>query len=266
MLAFGATACLAKSTEARDVLHAIHLASRGLHVLPPSTGPVARGADTAGPELLTPREAEVLELLQAGRSNAEIAHELHVSVETVRTHARQDLPQAGGANAARAARAAGGLIRRLGRPIQAARAPDSAPAFPARSSSAICTALVAAPLRRLSPTTHMLSACGCDRSSRSRPTNTSSRPSARKRRWHVLEDQAGASASSCRASSTLRSAHASGALTDSEWPTRTGTRTQVTRDPDRLVLQDLARLEHHLALLVGVVIAVGESCPPRRSR
>ena len=36
MLAFGATACLAKSTEARDVLHAIHLASRGLHVLPPA--------------------------------------------------------------------------------------------------------------------------------------------------------------------------------------------------------------------------------------
>ena len=35
MLAFGATACLAKSSEARDVLHAIHLASRGLHVLPP---------------------------------------------------------------------------------------------------------------------------------------------------------------------------------------------------------------------------------------
>ena len=29
-------------------------------------------------------------------------------------------------------------------------------------------------------------------------------------------------------------------------------------DPDRLVLEDLARLEHHLALLVGVVVAVGE--------
>ena len=36
MLAFGATACLSKSSEARDVLHAIHLASRGLHVLPPA--------------------------------------------------------------------------------------------------------------------------------------------------------------------------------------------------------------------------------------
>jgi DNA-binding NarL/FixJ family response regulator len=85
MLAFGATACLAKSTQARDVLHAIHLASRGLHVLPPAmTDP--RGP--AGPELLTSREAEVLELLQGGRSNGEIAQALHVSIETVRTHAR----------------------------------------------------------------------------------------------------------------------------------------------------------------------------------
>jgi DNA-binding NarL/FixJ family response regulator len=86
MLAFGATACLSKSSEARDVLHAIHLASRGLHVLPP-----AQDADPAppGPEVLTPREAEVMELLRAGRSNAEIAQALNVSVETVRTHARR---------------------------------------------------------------------------------------------------------------------------------------------------------------------------------
>ena len=86
MLAFGATACLAKSTEARDVLHAIHLASRGLHVLPPAA---LDAREAVGPELLTPREAEVLELLQSGRSNAEIAQLLHVGIETVRTHARR---------------------------------------------------------------------------------------------------------------------------------------------------------------------------------
>ncbi len=86
MLAFGATACLSKSSEARDVLHAIHLASRGLHVLPPTQ---QGEPPPAGPEVLTPREAEVMELLRAGRSNAEIAHTLHVSVETVRTHARR---------------------------------------------------------------------------------------------------------------------------------------------------------------------------------
>jgi DNA-binding NarL/FixJ family response regulator len=85
LLAFGATACLSKSSEARDVQHAIHLASRGLHVLPPAQA----GAPSPGPDVLTPREAEVMELLRSGRSNAEIAQTLHVSIETVRTHARR---------------------------------------------------------------------------------------------------------------------------------------------------------------------------------
>jgi DNA-binding NarL/FixJ family response regulator len=85
LLALGATACLGKDVEGRDVLNAIHLASRGLHVLPHS-----RPATSAGllPDVLTPREADVLDQLQLGRSNGEIAQALHVSVETVRTHAR----------------------------------------------------------------------------------------------------------------------------------------------------------------------------------
>ena len=41
------------------------------------------------PELgLTPRQAEVLELLERGRSTKEIATELHLSTETVRNHIR----------------------------------------------------------------------------------------------------------------------------------------------------------------------------------
>ena len=87
VIGFGATACLAKSTEARDVLHAIHLASRGLHVLPGADEAEAQ-LEPAGPAPLTAREADVLQLLQHGRSNAEIAAALHVGVETVRTHAR----------------------------------------------------------------------------------------------------------------------------------------------------------------------------------
>ena len=83
MLAFGATACLSKETQGRDILNAIHLASRGLHVLPRTDVP-----EPLGPALLTPREADVLEHLQAGRSNAEIALALSVSVETIRTHRR----------------------------------------------------------------------------------------------------------------------------------------------------------------------------------
>jgi NarL family two-component system response regulator LiaR len=87
MLAFGATACLSKETQARDVLSAIHLASRGLHVLPKTAAEFGLD-EPPGPELLTPREADVLELLQQNRSNSEIAGILHVGVETVRTHAR----------------------------------------------------------------------------------------------------------------------------------------------------------------------------------
>lgn len=89
MLSFGATACLSKETEARDIINAIHLASRGMHVLPRSAA--AGGVDSLniqGSDLLTPREAEVLELLQNGSTNAQIAHRLSIGVETVRTHAR----------------------------------------------------------------------------------------------------------------------------------------------------------------------------------
>jgi DNA-binding NarL/FixJ family response regulator len=83
LLAFGAAACLAKSTQSRDVLNAIHLASRGLQLTPRE----GYGADR-GSGLLTSREADVLVGLQQRRSNAQIGADLHISIETVRTHAR----------------------------------------------------------------------------------------------------------------------------------------------------------------------------------
>jgi DNA-binding NarL/FixJ family response regulator len=86
LLAFGASACLGKNTQGRDVLNAIHLASRGLRVIPQVLSTADRTAIRGG-HLLTRREAEVLPMLQEGRSNAEIALALHIGVETVRTHA-----------------------------------------------------------------------------------------------------------------------------------------------------------------------------------
>jgi DNA-binding NarL/FixJ family response regulator len=86
LLAFGASACLGKDTQARDVLSAIHLAARGLQVTPQAASP-SEGRPLPGAELLTPREADVLLMLQQGRSNAEIALGLCVGIETVRTHA-----------------------------------------------------------------------------------------------------------------------------------------------------------------------------------
>lgn len=87
LLAFGASACLSRDTQSRDVINAIHLASRGLQVIP--RAPASSGGVVAGGGLLSRREAEVLPLLQQGHSNAQIALALQVGVETIRTHARK---------------------------------------------------------------------------------------------------------------------------------------------------------------------------------
>jgi DNA-binding NarL/FixJ family response regulator len=92
ILSFGATACISKETQGRDIINAIHLASRGMRVLPRSTAapaePVERFDFLPEADILTAREADVLQCLQEGMSNAEIAHHLSVGIETVRTHAR----------------------------------------------------------------------------------------------------------------------------------------------------------------------------------
>jgi DNA-binding NarL/FixJ family response regulator len=91
MLSFGATACISKETQGRDIINAIHLASRGMHVLPRSAAATEQDDQQFGlpaPDLLTPREADVLELLQEGLSNKQIAQELSIGIETVRTHTR----------------------------------------------------------------------------------------------------------------------------------------------------------------------------------
>src|SRR5436305_10702170 len=91
MLSFGATACISKETQGRDIINATHLASRGMHVLPRSAsagGLTERQLGLPGPALPTPRQADVLELLQEGRTNAELALTLSIGIETGRTHAR----------------------------------------------------------------------------------------------------------------------------------------------------------------------------------
>jgi DNA-binding NarL/FixJ family response regulator len=92
LLSFGATAAISKETQGRDIINAIHLASRGMRVLPRSTGaptdPADRFEHLPEADILTAREAEVLQLLQEGMTNAQIAHALSIGLETVRTHAR----------------------------------------------------------------------------------------------------------------------------------------------------------------------------------
>ncbi len=67
LLAFGASACLGRDTQSRDVINAIHLASRGLQVLPRAPASAGAGLTAGRSALLTRREAEVLPLLQQGR-------------------------------------------------------------------------------------------------------------------------------------------------------------------------------------------------------
>ena len=67
------------------------------------------------PELhLTPRQAEVLRLLERGRTTTQIAEDLHLSIETVRNHIRHLLHATGAHLGSRRSRSRG--ARRLRRP------------------------------------------------------------------------------------------------------------------------------------------------------
>jgi DNA-binding NarL/FixJ family response regulator len=90
----GASGFLLKRARADEVVRAIRLLAAGESLLfpaairelaahhAPAEAP-AGGLDDAG---LTDREAEVLRLIAQGQSNAEIAAQLIVSLETVKTH------------------------------------------------------------------------------------------------------------------------------------------------------------------------------------
>jgi NarL family two-component system response regulator LiaR len=93
LIAFGATGVIAKDIDADDLRTAVRMASRGMRVMPGFRGGLEQ--ERAFPDILTPREAEVLELLQRGRSNAEVANELSLGIETVRTHVRNILRKLG---------------------------------------------------------------------------------------------------------------------------------------------------------------------------
>jgi DNA-binding NarL/FixJ family response regulator len=117
----GASGFLLKRVEPAVLLDAVRLAARGdalvlpeltralieRHVAPPD----ARHAGRLS--LLSARERTVLERLAAGRSNAEIAGELVVGTETVKTHVSRILDKLGARDRTQAVIAAyeGGLVR-----------------------------------------------------------------------------------------------------------------------------------------------------------
>ncbi|WP_280393415.1 response regulator transcription factor [Nocardia brasiliensis] len=92
----GASGFILKDSPPEQLLHAIRVVAAGDALLTPSITrrmisafarrPAALPALPDGPAALTGREREVLEHVAAGRSNAEIAATLHLSVATVKTH------------------------------------------------------------------------------------------------------------------------------------------------------------------------------------
>ncbi|CAN5143876.1 response regulator transcription factor [soil metagenome] len=98
-LAAGASGFLLKTLPPEELIAAIRVAGRGDALIDPSVtrrlvarftasiAPAQPPVPTApGLERLTPRETEVLRLLAAGHSNAEIGARLYVGDETVKTH------------------------------------------------------------------------------------------------------------------------------------------------------------------------------------
>ncbi|MFW6600310.1 response regulator [Propionibacteriaceae bacterium Y2011] len=98
-LAVGASGFLLKRATADQLVQAVRTVATGDSLLFPAAvrdlaRPRASTTRYDGPAL-TPRESEVLALVATGRSNAEIAGELYVGVETVRTHVASVLAKLG---------------------------------------------------------------------------------------------------------------------------------------------------------------------------
>lgn len=88
----GAMGYLLKDVLAEELGSAIRSVARGVFLLDPQIASKVlkefSGVHQETPSLgrLTPREVEVLALIARGRSNKEIAVDLHISVKTVKTH------------------------------------------------------------------------------------------------------------------------------------------------------------------------------------
>jgi DNA-binding NarL/FixJ family response regulator len=99
----GAQGFLLKRARPEEFVHAVRIVARGDSLLFPDAvrrlvathGSAGQGGDVLADAGLTPREAEVLRLVSAGLSNAEIATELYLGVETVRTHVGNVLAKLG---------------------------------------------------------------------------------------------------------------------------------------------------------------------------
>ncbi|EWC60036.1 DNA-binding response regulator, LuxR family [Actinokineospora spheciospongiae] len=103
-LSLGASGFLLKSLPPEELASAVRVAARGDALIDPSvtrrlvarfTASLAPAPGLAAPDRLTVREQEVLLLVADALSNAEIAAELHIGEETVKTHVSRVLSKLG---------------------------------------------------------------------------------------------------------------------------------------------------------------------------
>jgi DNA-binding NarL/FixJ family response regulator len=100
-LAAGASAFLLKDVGREQLVHAVRTVAAGEALFAPSVlrrlvshytrRPPVPAHQVSGLAELTPRELEILALVGRGRSNAEIADDLVISLPTVKTHVRHIL-------------------------------------------------------------------------------------------------------------------------------------------------------------------------------
>src|SRR5580704_5001054 len=111
----GARGYLTKNADRREISQALHGAAAGHTILPPEVTTMLLAGVAPGqrarpavpvelPDGLTAREGEVLKLLAAGLSNAEIAKELFISEHTVKTHINHLFTKTGSRDRAQAIR------------------------------------------------------------------------------------------------------------------------------------------------------------------
>jgi DNA-binding NarL/FixJ family response regulator len=101
----GASGFLLKDAPAADLVHAVRVVAAGDALLAPSVTRRLIAEFAARPSAsrprpttltsLTPRETEVLRLIARGRSNTEIAADLFVAEQTVKTHVGRVLGKLG---------------------------------------------------------------------------------------------------------------------------------------------------------------------------
>ncbi len=85
-LSAGACGFVQKSGNAQALVRAIDLVLKGGVYLPPELEVLSKSGNSEGPNTLSPRQETVLQRLMDGQSNREIAQDLDLSEETVKTH------------------------------------------------------------------------------------------------------------------------------------------------------------------------------------